>query len=167
MYYPNAQAVLKRRAKTLMQKNAEREREEAKALEKVDVIIGNTSEPMLQPKLLDTVLQALPEESAAVQLLTQGSKRLKKRSKKKLLIDEENAECEMEEKLSNSHRYSDESEKEIISYSLLESIQKELEQSSSFDCSNLTDSEKASRVNCNKIISDITVECMDELHGNA
>lgn len=80
--YPQAQAILKRRAQSVMRKNAAREREQANTISSmcsVDVVIANPSTPPSPPKLLETVIKALPEESAAVQLLTRGSRRVKKR----------------------------------------------------------------------------------------
>lgn len=122
-----------------MQKNAEREREEALALEKVDVVIGNPSSPTQQPKFLQAVMQALPEESPAVRLLTQGSKRLKKNRLRKAAatsIEEDDEPTDTQTIITT------ENEKELISCSLLESIQKELD-SKHIDSINLTDSEKA------------------------
>ncbi|XP_053688606.1 cyclic nucleotide-gated cation channel beta-3 [Sabethes cyaneus] len=78
VYYPNAQAILKKRAKSLMRKNAAREKAESQQSidtndADTDVVISNPSHNM-SPKLLKTVIQALPSESPAVQLLTQGFK---------------------------------------------------------------------------------------------
>lgn len=78
--YPQAQAILKRRAHSVMRKNAARERNRANissSNQSVDVVIKNPSSPRTPPKLLETVIKALPEESSAVKLLTQGSKRQK------------------------------------------------------------------------------------------
>ncbi|XP_053681162.1 cyclic nucleotide-gated cation channel beta-3 [Anopheles nili] len=81
VYYPNAQAILKKRAKSLMRKNAAREKAESQQSidtkdSEVDVVIRNPPDPPTSPKLLKTVIQALPHESAAVQLLMQGFKTL-------------------------------------------------------------------------------------------
>uniref|UniRef100_A0A182SRP1 Cyclic nucleotide-binding domain-containing protein n=1 Tax=Anopheles maculatus TaxID=74869 RepID=A0A182SRP1_9DIPT len=78
VYYPNAQAILKKRAKSLMRKNAAREKAESQQSidtkdSEADVVIRNPQDPT-SPKLLKTVIQALPQESAAVQLLMQGFK---------------------------------------------------------------------------------------------
>ncbi|XP_065076647.1 cyclic nucleotide-gated cation channel beta-3-like [Ochlerotatus camptorhynchus] len=78
VYYPNAQAILKKRAKSLMRKNAAREKAESQQSidatdGDTDVVINNPNHDK-SPKLLKTVIQALPRESAAVQLLTQGFK---------------------------------------------------------------------------------------------
>lgn len=93
VYYPNAQAVLKKRAKSLMRKNAAREKEEAERAarkaevlsigtiaDEAEVVIDNPRSPNQQPKLLDAVIQALPTQSPAIKLLTQGSRRRRKKS---------------------------------------------------------------------------------------
>lgn len=85
--YPQAQAILKRRAHSVMRKNADRERNRERNLlssmnsvNQPNIIIGNPSTPPSPlPRLLDTVIKALPQESPAVKLLTQGSKRVRKR----------------------------------------------------------------------------------------
>lgn len=134
VYYPNAQAVLKRRAKSLVRRNAAREREEAKMLS-ADVVIQNPTRPVTPPKLLRTVIQALPEESPAVRLITQGSKR-----KKKSRSNEDNEK--IIERRDSNETVVIEHEKCTLSRSLLESIQKEIENKQRME-SNLTDSEKA------------------------
>lgn len=144
VYYPNAQAILRRRARSLMKKNAERERKEAICNKETtsaepDVVIRNPSH-FVQPRLLRTVMQALPEESAAARLLTHGSKLDKTRGSN----------------IDNMHRTSSKSvlldiehEKEpTLSLGLLESIQNELEKGSK-EYINLTDSEKALMVSAN------------------
>lgn len=83
-YYPNAQAILKKRARQLMRKNAAREREEeererARSALQADVVIGNPKTPETPPKLLQTVIQAMPYESPAVVLITRGSKRVRRK----------------------------------------------------------------------------------------
>lgn len=81
--YPQAQEVLKRRAHSVMRKNAARERERMNmSTSHIDVVIRNPSTPRSPPKLLQTVIKAMPEESSAVKLLTQGSKRVKSDSRK-------------------------------------------------------------------------------------
>lgn len=78
--YPQAQAILKRRAHSVMRKNAARERNRANmssSNNSIDVVIKNPSSPRSPPKLLETVIKALPEESSAMRLLTQGSRRQK------------------------------------------------------------------------------------------
>jgi len=83
-YYPTAQAILKKRARQLMRKNAAREREEeererVRSALQADVVIGNPKTPETPPKLLQTVIQALPFESPAVVLITRGSKRVRRK----------------------------------------------------------------------------------------
>lgn len=83
--YPQAQQILKRRAHSVMRKNAARERNRANmssSNNSIDVVIKNPSTPCSPPKLLETVIKALPEESSAVKLLTQGSKRVKSNAQK-------------------------------------------------------------------------------------
>lgn len=84
--YPQAQQILKRRAHSVMRKNAARERNRANICSSsnnsIDVVIKNPSTPWTPPKLLETVIRALPEESSAVKLLTQGSKRVKSDAQK-------------------------------------------------------------------------------------
>ncbi|XP_055705219.1 cyclic nucleotide-gated cation channel beta-3 [Phlebotomus papatasi] len=80
VYYPNAQAVLKRRAKSLMRRNAAREAQRSAASgDEADVVIENPKRKKTPPKLLEAVIKALPQESPAVTLLTQGSKKRRKR----------------------------------------------------------------------------------------
>lgn len=132
-----------------MQKNAERERKEAICQEQStnsepDVVIRNPIQ-CVQPKMLRTVIQALPEESAAARLLTQGSKRVKK-TRKSSDLDEEN-ESSKPVVLNIEH------EKEgPLSIGLLESIQNELKKNSQ-DYINLTDSEKALMVGATSRVS--------------
>lgn len=134
VYYPNAQGILKRRARSLVRKNAKREEEEAREIMKnADVVIANPTRPQSPPKLLKTVMQALPEESAAAKLLTQGSKRIKKNRKSDNHRDDDRSnECEPIVTIEN--------EKKCISPELLRRIQKELDED---NMKNLTDSQKA------------------------
>ncbi|XP_055692512.1 cyclic nucleotide-gated cation channel beta-3 [Lutzomyia longipalpis] len=80
VYYPAAQAVLKRRAKSLMRRNAAREAQRnAASGDEADVVIENPRRKKTPPKLLQAVIKALPQESPAVTLLTQGSKKRRKK----------------------------------------------------------------------------------------
>lgn len=137
VYYPKAQAVLKRRAKSLVRRNAAREKQQAKILsgDGADVVIQNPTRPPTPPKLLQTVIRALPEESQAVRLLTQGSKRVKK---KKSVGDSEKV---VQPKDSNETLVI-EHEKGTLSRRVLESIQNDIDDKQRME-SNLTDSEKA------------------------
>uniref|UniRef100_A0A0A1WW40 Cyclic nucleotide-gated cation channel beta-3 n=1 Tax=Zeugodacus cucurbitae TaxID=28588 RepID=A0A0A1WW40_ZEUCU len=148
-YYPNAQAMLKKRARTLMRKNAAREREEerAKSALKADVVISNPKTPETPPKLLKTVIQALPYESPAVMLITRGSKRMRKKSRPNALASIE------DEELEKTHAPNEQraalmgaaaiaaAGRRANSPDLLSSIQNELKTKHSFI--NLTDSQKA------------------------
>lgn len=88
VHYEDARAALESRAKVILKENATRDRNEAKTCEtrlqqrkrsQPNVVIDNPTAPHQQPKLLDAVIQALPVNSPAIQLLTQGSKRQKRR----------------------------------------------------------------------------------------
>lgn len=131
VYYPNAQMVLKKRARSLMRRNAAREaqRSAASGEESDGVIIENPKIPPKSPppKLLDAVLKALPEKSAAAVLLTRGSKRKKRTPDPNLPPWSEYKESAINGGL------------KTLSCDLLLSIQNELDRSKS---SNLTDSEK-------------------------
>lgn len=82
VHYEDARAALENRAKVILKENATRDKKEAKELialaKQPDVVISNPKTPDIQPKLLDAVIQALPSHSAAVQLLTRGSRRYRK-----------------------------------------------------------------------------------------
>ncbi|KAH8400861.1 hypothetical protein KR009_001505, partial [Drosophila setifemur] len=143
-YYPNAQAILKKRARQLMRKNAAREREEererARSALQADVVIGNPKTPETPPKLLQTVIQALPYESPAVVLITRGSKRMR-RKRQSLQM-----ETIMEPKMEVTGPAESQEQKGLpskgrCSPDLLSSIQQELKSKHKFI--NLTDSEKA------------------------
>lgn len=145
--YPQAQAILKKRAQSLMRKNANREREQAVKifpLENADVVIANPSTPPSSSKLLETVIKALPEDSPAVCLLTQGSRRrassfrhnLDHKSKSK---DVENKETVDE--VANTLAVDSNELKVPSSPDLLSAIQMTLQNQNSFI--NLTDAEKA------------------------
>lgn len=145
VYYPNAQAILKKRARCLMRKNAAREREEARARSalQADVVIGNPKTPETPPKLLQTVIQALPYESPAVMLITKGSKRLKKKRESaqlETIVDKE-VEDINRESIGLRDSFMLYNDKRARSPDLLSSIQNELKNTHKFI--NLTDSEKA------------------------
>lgn len=148
--YPKAQAILKRRAQSVMRRNAAREREQAKQTsphddDDIDVVIANPITPPSPPKLLETVIKALPEESAAVQLLTRGSKRRRKSHRDKRtdkLTEVDENQCQ---NLNDPEILKIEHEKDMTmapsSPDLLSSIQMALDENNKY--LNLTDSEKA------------------------
>ncbi|XP_075153686.1 cyclic nucleotide-gated ion channel subunit B [Haematobia irritans] len=145
-YYPNAQAILKKRARALMRKNAAREKEErARSAEQADVVIGNPKTPENPPKLLQTVIQALPYESPAVLLLCRGSKRIRKtrQSVKMETIEDREVEeiHETHHRIKARDSFMIHRDSRAYSPDLLSSIQRELESKHQFI--NLTDSEKA------------------------
>lgn len=173
--YPQAQSILKRRAHSVMRKNALRERNRANMCSSnnsVDVVIKNPTTPRSPPKLLETVIKALPEESSAVRLLTQGSKRQKPIRKASNAGDNVNhtqtdpskvqtqADCQIlsveNEKL-----------KAPSSPDLLSSIQAALSHRNGF--MNLTDSEKAFIANptaaANDMQTDMKSDFLDPLDG--
>ena len=133
VYYPNAQAILKKRAKSLMRKNAAREKAESEGSlyvdeDDTDVVISN---PYYQktPKLLRTVISALPLESPAVQLLTYGFKRESIRSKSANELDTKVAHIDIE------------NEKQVeFPPDLMTSIRNELMEANNYI--NMTDTEK-------------------------
>lgn len=143
--YPQAQAILKRRAHSVMRKNAARERNRANmssSTNSVDVVITNPKTPPSPPKLLETVIKALPEESPAVRLLTQGSKRLKKQHEKKdMAASAEKSEQTLHKPIDGQIlSVENEKLKAPPSPDLLTAIQTALSHRNSF--MNLTDSEK-------------------------
>ncbi|XP_065367499.1 cyclic nucleotide-gated cation channel beta-3 [Calliphora vicina] len=162
-YYPNAQAILKKRARALMRKNAAREKEErARSSEQADVVIGNPKTPENPPKLLQTVIQALPYESPAVMLITRGSKRMrKKRHSMKMETIEDREVEDINEVHHIKARDSFMLHRDSRAYSpdLLSSIQRELQNKNQFI--NLTDSEKALIVSTSSTDS-VTVEDIEE-----
>lgn len=157
--YPQAQAILKRRAHSVMRKNAARERNRANmssSNNSIDVVIKNPSSPRSPPKLLETVIKALPEESSAVKLLTQGSKRQKPARKLSIAADISNSKTNDNKSSQTpveSHRSAEKSvDCQILSVEndklkappspdLLSAIQAALSHRNGF--MNLTDSEKA------------------------
>jgi hypothetical protein len=87
VHYDDARAALESRAKVILKENATRDKKDAKGsaisqlkrTSQTEVVIDNPKTPNQQPKLLDAVIQALPMNSPAAQLLTRGSKRRKKK----------------------------------------------------------------------------------------
>lgn len=86
VHYEDARAALENRAKVILKENASRDKNDAKGETSTsikrsgtDVVIDNPRTPNQQPKLLDAVIQALPSHSPAVQLLTRGSRKHRKR----------------------------------------------------------------------------------------
>lgn len=89
VHYEDARAALESRAKIILRENATRDKKElrrgsalsshSKCGSHTEVVINNPKTPNQQPKLLEAVIQALPEHSPAAKLLTQGSKKRKKR----------------------------------------------------------------------------------------
>ncbi|KAK5645942.1 hypothetical protein RI129_004406 [Pyrocoelia pectoralis] len=69
-YYPEAQELLNKKAKQLMKQNEELERKN-----KAMIVIKNPGETESEPKLIKTVLQALPVNSNVNQILKGGPKR--------------------------------------------------------------------------------------------
>jgi cyclic nucleotide gated channel beta 1 len=86
VHYEDARAALESRAKALLKENANRDKREAKlrrpsmlsVKSEEEVVIDNPKTPA-QPKLLEAVIQALPSNSPAAQLLTRGSRKGKKK----------------------------------------------------------------------------------------
>lgn len=74
-YYPDAQEILKKKAKQLIKQNADRERNSKKEQEMAEVIIGNRVEPPETPRLVHTVMQIVPANSPTACLLKYGSRR--------------------------------------------------------------------------------------------
>lgn len=86
IYYPDAQNILKRRARSLMRKNAAREKADAKLSHKSkitpepDVVIGNRTISTPPPKLLEAVMQTIALNSNVAKLLINESKEESKES---------------------------------------------------------------------------------------
>ncbi|KAI5704332.1 hypothetical protein M8J75_004139 [Diaphorina citri] len=82
-YYPNAQEVLKKKARQLIKENAARERVSQPKLSTMDassvLLDRKGEEPKQAPKLLPIVMQVVPQNSMASKLLRCGSKSLNKR----------------------------------------------------------------------------------------
>lgn len=150
VHYPDAQQILRRRARSLMRKNAAREanRNNNKTEEEADVVIKNPKRPPSPtPKLISTVMQSLPKESIAVKLLTHGSRKMNSNNKDdpNYNSDDENLDFPI----------SDNSD-------LLFCIQNELKNKSI----NLTDNEKNFLLNESSISSNDTGIDVSNLDGN-
>uniref|UniRef100_A0A182P9C5 Cyclic nucleotide-binding domain-containing protein n=1 Tax=Anopheles epiroticus TaxID=199890 RepID=A0A182P9C5_9DIPT len=151
VYYPNAQAILKKRAKSLMRKNAAREKAESQQSidtkdGEVDVVIRNPPDPT-SPKLLKTVIQALPQESAAVQLLMQGFKTTDpvvdevEEQTEEIPVPEPDTASAGSVEIKHTTEVQIENEKNVeLPCDLVYSIKKELMENNSYI--NLTDAEK-------------------------
>ncbi|XP_037933875.1 cyclic nucleotide-gated channel rod photoreceptor subunit alpha [Teleopsis dalmanni] len=144
-YYPNAQAILRKRARILMRKNAARERKEARKKSSLqeDVIINNPKTPENAPKLLQTVIQVLPYKSPAVMLITHGSKILKKQNK---IINTEII-------MNNEVKKIDENQMDLNVLVRKDDNQLHSPDLLQHNVVNLTDSEKASILSSNNISS--------------
>ncbi|XP_069669036.1 cyclic nucleotide-gated channel beta-3 isoform X2 [Periplaneta americana] len=77
-YYPDAQEILKKKAKLLIKQNADRERNSKKEEEMAEVIIGNRVEAPETPRLVHAVMQVVPANSPTAHLLKYGSRRVKR-----------------------------------------------------------------------------------------
>ncbi|XP_058458101.1 cGMP-gated cation channel alpha-1 [Malaya genurostris] len=149
VYYPNAQAILKKRAKSLMRKNAAREKAESQQSidtndADTDVVINNPNHNS-SPKLLKTVIQVLPKESPTVQLLTQGFKNDQVKEEK---VEKFQSEDTVSTRSSEVHitQVQIENEKNVdLPCDLVYSIKKELMDNNSYI--NLTDAEKYKLLN--------------------
>jgi cyclic nucleotide gated channel beta 1 len=86
VHYEDARAALESRAKIILKENATRDKKEAHKKSgsttssdhseyEEDVIIRNRKLSKEPPKLLEAVIQALPQNSPAAQLLTRGSRK--------------------------------------------------------------------------------------------
>lgn len=119
VHYEDARAALESRAKVILKENATRDKkdEREKSVQskklKAEVVIDNPKTPDLQPKLLDAVIQALPTHSPAVQLLTRGSKKRKKRVGPAPADFKIENECCREESCENFQNLTD-NEKELL-----------------------------------------------------
>uniref|UniRef100_A0A8D9BSQ5 Cyclic nucleotide-gated cation channel beta-1 n=1 Tax=Cacopsylla melanoneura TaxID=428564 RepID=A0A8D9BSQ5_9HEMI len=87
-YYPNAQEVLKKKARQLIKENAAREgTREAKlsCMDRSEALLEKKEETVkLAPRLLPIVMQVVPQNSMASKLLRCGSKSISKRPHRKV-----------------------------------------------------------------------------------
>ena len=159
--YPQAQGILKRRAQSVMRKNAARERQQAKRWSpsnSVDVVIANPSTPPSTPKLLETVIRALPKESPAVKLLTQGSRRKKNRPRNQPMVV-----AEVNNESGQSLQVTFVNQRKCSSPDLLASIQMVLQKRN--EILNLTDAEKVRIVHGVEeatMVGDVIVKDLEE-----
>lgn len=129
-------------------------------LSDVDVVIGNprsAERGASGPRMLRTVMQALPEQSPAAQLLTQGSRRIRQRNPKSRVcaemapvqadddgdVDAATTDAAAIWNAGQSLVVAESTPPPLLSLSLLESIQNELMHIGRTECMNLTDAEKA------------------------
>ncbi|CAH1396181.1 unnamed protein product [Nezara viridula] len=79
-FHPNAQEILRKKARQLVKQNAAREQmTKAKAEVAAEVLIGNPEPGPKQPRLLPIVMKVLPPESGSARLLKYGSRWGRKR----------------------------------------------------------------------------------------
>lgn len=76
VHYPNAQAILKKRARAIIKKNALREQEEQKRPQRRRIpqtLDLRKTSPNQPPRILESLLKYLPDQSPAVLLVTRGN----------------------------------------------------------------------------------------------
>ncbi|CAG2058165.1 unnamed protein product, partial [Timema podura] len=72
VHYPEAQEILKKKARYLMKQNAARE---SKSNTEAEIIIGNPESTPETPRLVHTVMQVVPPNSGTARLLKYGSRK--------------------------------------------------------------------------------------------